>query len=59
MAYIISEFQNSIGSITFDHFETRNALSEGLIDELIDALHGLRKRKVRAVILRAEPGAKV
>ncbi len=59
MAYIISELRNSIGTITFDHFVTRNAFSEGLIGELVDALHGFRKRKVRVVILRAEPGAKV
>ena len=59
MALIQSEKRGYTGIITLDNSEKRNALSEALVHEIIAALDDLRKREIRAVILRAQPGAKV
>lgn len=50
---------NNIGTITFDSDERRNALTKQLLNEVIDALKYFEQEKVRAVIIRANPGAKV
>jgi methylmalonyl-CoA decarboxylase len=57
--FIVTERKENIGSITLNHDRKRNALSKALIHELIQALNGLIHHKVRVVILRANPGAKV
>jgi methylmalonyl-CoA decarboxylase len=59
MALIRSELRDSIGTITFDHDEKRNALSSALIEEMIVALEGFAKAKARCAILRAHEGARV
>lgn len=38
MSQILQSFANNIGTITFNNFERRNALSMQLLEELIDAL---------------------
>lgn len=50
---------DSIGTITLDHAENRNALSEPLVEEMLAALDVFRERGARVVILRARADAKV
>ena len=59
MTYTLSQVTESIGTITLDHERRRNALSHALVEEVIAALRSFQKAKVRVVILRAKPGAKV
>jgi methylmalonyl-CoA decarboxylase len=59
MPFIQTRFENHIGTITMDHPEHRNALSEVLIDEMIGAFEAMKERKARVIVLRAHPGAKV
>ena len=59
MEFILTELRDSIGIITLNNDRKRNALGKALIKELIHALNGLIHQKVRVVILRANPGAKV
>ena len=59
MSLIRTESQDSIATIVMTHLEKRNALSEALIGEVTTALEAFREQKVRAVVLRAPPGAKV
>ncbi|WP_437231041.1 methylmalonyl-CoA decarboxylase [Planctomicrobium sp. SH661] len=57
--YVLSQINNSIGTITLNSPAKRNALSHALIEELIGALDEFRKAGVRAVVLRAAADAKV
>ncbi len=59
MALVSVEEDGAIATITLDHPEKRNALSEALIGELTRAFDRLRERAARAVVLRARPGARV
>lgn len=59
MAYILTDFQDSIGTITFDHDCKRNALCGALLRELIQALNDLVQQGARAIVLRANKGVSV
>ena len=59
MEFILTERQEDIGSITLNHDRKRNALGKGLINELIRALNDMIQQRVRVVIIRSNPGAKV
>jgi len=59
MALVLSATQGHTGTITLNHSEKRNALSETLVHELIAVLDDFRRQEIRAVILRAQPGVKV
>jgi len=59
MPYTLSEVTDFIGTVTLDYERRRNALSHALVEEIIAALRSFREAKVRVVILRAKPGAKV
>ena len=59
MPLIITSYEDHVGTITFNHAETRNSLSNALLNELIEALQQFATRKVRVVVLRAERGVKV
>ena len=59
MPYILSEVAEFIGTITLDHERRRNALSRGLVEEVVAALRSFREAKVRVAILRAKPGSRV
>ena len=48
-----------IGTIMLDHAEKRNTLSSELINEIIAALDAFRADKLRAAVIRAQPGARV
>ena len=51
MPSIRSELADQIGTIAFDSYANRNALSSGLIGEVLAALATLREAKARVVIL--------
>ena len=59
MPLITASLDAPIGTITLNNAHKRNALSESLIQEVIAALTDFKERKVRVVVLRAQPGAKV
>ena len=59
MPLIITNHSDSIGTIILNHPETRNSLSNQLLNELIGALEFFEKRKARAVVIRAAAGVKV
>ena len=59
MSLVLTELKDSTGVITLNNSEKRNALSDALVHELIDALNGFRAQNVRAIILRAMPGVRV
>lgn len=51
--------EDQIGTVMLDHAEKRNTLSSELINEIIAALDLFREQRLRTVVLRAQPGAKV
>jgi len=59
MEFITVALSEHIGTITFNHDTRRNALSRGLINELINALQDLVYQQARVIVLRANAGAKV
>jgi methylmalonyl-CoA decarboxylase len=59
MKFITVALSQSIGTITLNHDRRRNALSRGLIKEVIKALNDLVYKQARAIVLRANAGAKV
>ena len=59
MSLIKTTYSDNIGTITLTHPETRNSLSNALLNELIDALELLERHKSRVVIIRSEAGSKV
>ncbi len=59
MSLVLSQIQDFTGTITLNNGAKRNALSETLVHEMIAALEDFRRREIRAVILRAQPGVKV
>jgi methylmalonyl-CoA decarboxylase len=59
MAFVRTEVDGFIGTITIDNPAKRNALCKALVDDLVSALDEMQERKVRAVVLRAPGGSKV
>ncbi len=59
MNLIEKHVDGNIGTLTFNHDEQRNKLSEVLVQQLASALDEFRDIGVRAAILRAHPGVKV
>jgi methylmalonyl-CoA decarboxylase len=59
VSLIVTSHSNDIGTIILNHPETRNSLSNQLLNELIGALEFFEKLKARAVVIRAEAGVKV
>ena len=59
MSLIITNHSDNIGTIILNHPETRNSLSNQLLNDLIEALEFFEKRKARAVIIRAAAGVRV
>jgi len=53
MSFIRTELAERIGTIAFDNYAKRNALSGELIEEVIAALERLPKAGARAVVLRS------
>ncbi|HJV66984.1 MAG TPA: methylmalonyl-CoA decarboxylase [Geomonas sp.] len=59
MAIINTQLQDNIGTITFNNPQQRNALSNTLITEMLQAIGALQKGKMRVLIIRAPKGSKV
>ena len=59
MELISTDFDDYIGTITLNHPEKRNALSESLVMKVVEALASLKETRARVAILRAPSGAKV
>ncbi|MCU0373209.1 MAG: methylmalonyl-CoA decarboxylase [Ignavibacteria bacterium] len=57
--FIITSIEKNIGSIILDNPAKKNALSNDLLMEIIEALKEFRNKKARVVILRAKKGVKV
>ena len=54
-----TEVRGPVGIVVLDNPARRNALSKPLVDEIMAALADFTRRKLRVVVLRARPGAKV
>jgi len=59
MPLVRTELSDRIGTIAFDHYAKRNALSRALITEVIAALDRFRREAARAVILKSATTEKV
>lgn len=59
MSVVVTTLENSVGTITMNNTQKRNALSETLIAGIIAALEDFERQKTRVVVLRAPRGAKV
>ncbi|GHB92645.1 methylmalonyl-CoA decarboxylase [Cerasicoccus arenae] len=59
MALIQTTFADSVGSISLDHYEKRNALSESMVNEIIASLDKFKSQGARTVILRSASAEKV
>ena len=59
MALVLKELKDQIGWITLNHDAKRNALSNDLLTELLQALKSLKEEKARVIIIRANAGTKV
>ncbi|MGZ6238103.1 MAG: methylmalonyl-CoA decarboxylase [Syntrophales bacterium] len=53
------EVLDNIGIISLNNPQKRNALSEALVDEIVEALNDFQRRKIPVVILRAAEGSPV
>lgn len=59
MSLVLTQFQDAVGTLTLNHGQKRNALSETLIGELLAGLAEFRRQNARVVILRAAAGVGV
>lgn len=59
MSFVITTLEDSIGTILLNHVQKRNALSQPLIADILEALGTCRQQNVRVIILRAPEGATV
>lgn len=57
--FVLVEFADHVGTITLNQPAKRNALSRGLVEELLAALTELQRHNARVVILRAAADAAV
>jgi methylmalonyl-CoA decarboxylase len=56
---IITTIEDNVGTITFNNGRKHNTLCHALIEEMLLALEGMERQKVRVVVLRAQAGAKI
>ena len=59
MSLVQTALEGTVGTIVLDNARKRNALSRQLVDGIVESLGQFSEKKVRAVVLRAGPGAKV
>jgi methylmalonyl-CoA decarboxylase len=59
MALLKLEYSEQIGTLTLDNSMKRNALSHALITEIIEGFGEMKRKMVRAVVLRAKKGSSV
>ncbi|MBV8616115.1 MAG: enoyl-CoA hydratase/isomerase family protein, partial [Acetobacteraceae bacterium] len=53
MSFIQASSQGHVATIAFDHYAKRNALSEPLIEECLEAFARFQREKARVVVLRS------
>jgi methylmalonyl-CoA decarboxylase len=56
---IITTIEDDIGTITFNNGRKHNTLCHALIEEMLLAMEGMERQKVRVIVLRAQTGAKI
>ncbi|MEP7152130.1 MAG: methylmalonyl-CoA decarboxylase [Nitrospira sp.] len=59
MPLVLTTMEDSIGTIVLDHAAKRNALSQALIADILEALAAFRQQSPRVIILCAPEGAAV
>ncbi len=59
MSLVRMQFEDQVATLTLDHDRRRNALSKELIADILAAFEEFGRQRARAVILRANPGARV
>jgi methylmalonyl-CoA decarboxylase len=59
MALVLQESHDKIGTITFNNYDRRNALSKSFITDILAALKNLLFDEIRVIVIRAHPGSKV
>ena len=59
MPLVRADFSNRIGTVAFDNYAKRNALSRALIAEVLAAFDRFKKDAARAVVLRSATNEKV
>ncbi|WP_088285210.1 methylmalonyl-CoA decarboxylase [Ideonella sp. A 288] len=59
MRLVLFDIEHAIGTLTLNHPRKRNALSNELVDELLDGFARMRAAEARVVVLRAADDAKV
>jgi methylmalonyl-CoA decarboxylase len=59
MALVRTRMVDSVGVITLDHPQRRNALSRAMVDEIVSALGDFNRQRLRVVVLRAAEGSRV
>lgn len=59
MSLIDVEVTDNIGFICFNNPAKKNALCQELVDDVVQALHDFKERKIAVVILRAQDGCSV
>ena len=59
MTLIRTERRDTVGILTLDHPQRRNALSRRMVDEIIAALADFGRDRLRVVVLRAATGSTV
>lgn len=59
MEYIKVQVKDNIGTIVLDNDEKRNSMSISMLEEILQAFNEFAAQKVRVVIIKSNPGAKV
>ena len=59
MSLVLAEVRDGVGTLTLNHPKKANALSQAVVAGIVAGLTEFRRDKVRVVILRAQPGAKI
>jgi methylmalonyl-CoA decarboxylase len=59
MSLVQTAIEETVGTIVLNNARKRNALSQQLVDCIVESLSQFSDKMIRAVVLRAQPGAKV
>jgi enoyl-CoA hydratase/carnithine racemase len=57
MPLIESKLDGAVGTITLNNPKRRNALSNGLVEDIVGSLSRFASENARVVVLRAQSGA--
>lgn len=58
-SFILSKIEGGIGTVTLNRPAKRNALSDGMVEQILAVLNDFRSASARVVILTSAPGSKV